>query len=138
MRSDVREPDAGMAGIREGVGNVATQAIPREQWSSFFDRFSDTYAGRSATLEVFGIDIGDQTIAGEQVFRGISADLKDGENRIALQMGPLVDEGTTHSVSEPVEVWHNDGTDATEASLEIRSADGSSVLLHFVGATLPA
>jgi hypothetical protein len=131
-------PEAGMAALWKGTGEMATQAIPREHWNSFFNRFSEDHLEQSATLELFGGAIGDQMVTGEQVFRGISADLKDGENRIAIQLGPRVDDGTTHSVSAPVEVWLKDGADETETSLEIRSADGSSLLLRFVRSTLPA
>jgi hypothetical protein len=127
-----------MAALRKGVRKMATQVIPREQWSSFFDRLSEDHLEQNAALEVFDRAIGDQTVAEEQVFRGISADLKDGENRILIQLGPEVDDGTTHSISEPVEVWLKEGADRTEASLEIRAADGSTWLLQFAPSTLPA
>ena len=121
----------------KGAGNMATQSIPHEQWTSFFNRFSEEHID-GATLEVYGSAIGDQMVTGEQVFRGVSADLKDRENRITLQLGPQFDDGTTQSISAPVEVWLKEGADETETSLEIRSADGSSLLLRFVQSTLPA
>src|SRR5579859_7242567 len=122
----------------KGVGKMATRAIAREEWGSFFDRFSKEHLDQNVTLEVYGQAIGDQTVSEAQVFRGISADLKDGENRIAIQIGPAVDDGTTHSVSAPVEVWLKGGADEAETSLEIRSADGNSLLIRFVQPALPA
>ena len=110
---------------------MATQAIPREQWNSFFDGFSKDHLGQSATLEVFGSAIGDQTVAEQQLFGGVSADLKDRESRIAIQLGPSIDDGTTHSVSAPTEVWLKDGADEAETRLEIRSSDGSTFILRF-------
>jgi hypothetical protein len=116
---------------------MATQEIPRERWNSFFDRFSNDHEGQTATLEVFGQEIGDELLVEESVFRGISSDLKDRENRIAIEIGPPVDDGTTHSISEPVAVLLKEGADESETSLEIQSADGSSFLLRFVQSTLP-
>src|SRR5579875_2746239 len=121
----------------EGGGRMATRAIPREQWVGFFDRFSTDHEGQSATLEAIGGEVGDETVAEELYFHGISADLKDGENRIAIQIGPAVDNGTTHTIGEPAGVWLKDGTDGEETSLEIRSADGTALLLRFVRPELP-
>ena len=117
---------------------MATQSIQRDQWNSFFDGFSKDYMGRSGSLELVGSTVGDQVVAEGQIFRGISADLKDGENRIILQMSPSTDDGTTHSIIAPTAVWFKEGTDQEETSLEIRSADGGALILRFAQPSLLA
>ena len=63
---------------------MATRSIPRDEWTSIFDGFSRDHLGATVTLEVFSTDLGDQIVADARVFRGISADEKDGENQIAI------------------------------------------------------
>ena len=108
---------------------MATREIPRQEWTTFFDSFSKQYVGRSATVEVTGQEIGDQVEAQQQVFSGISADLKDHENRIAVIVGPSVDEATSRTVDSPTEVWLKEGDGQAQPSLEIRSSDGTATLL---------
>ncbi|HVC81203.1 MAG TPA: DUF5335 family protein [Chloroflexota bacterium] len=110
---------------------MATREIPRREWTEFFNQFSREYLGRIATLEVVGPDMGDQPAAEAQPFRGISADEKDNENRIAI----LVGTGITHTVMSPSEVWVEEG-DAGHVSLEIRGTDGGTWLLTFVAEDL--
>jgi hypothetical protein len=110
---------------------MATESIPRDRWTTFFDHFSKDYRGSTAVLEVIGIDVGDQIAADEQVFNGISADEKDGENRIAIQMGSSADDTTSHAVEEPTEVWLSAAEGHAGMTLDIRAADGVSWLLRF-------
>jgi len=110
---------------------MATQTIPREQWTRFFDSFSVDHRGAIATLEACSPALGDQEIARGQVFRGISADLKDGENRIEITMGAVHDDGTTHAVMAPERVWLNDAQGAGNETLEITCVEGARTLLHF-------
>ncbi len=110
---------------------MATQTIPREEWTRFFDCFSVDHRGAIVTLEACSPALGDQEVAREQVFRGISADLKDGENRIEIMMGALPNDGTTHAVMAPERVWLNDAQGAGSETLEITCAEDARTLLHF-------
>jgi|ERR1035437_2336226 hypothetical protein len=110
---------------------MATGLIPREEWTRFFDSFSLDHRGAIVTLEALSPALGDQEVARGQVFRGISADLKDGENRIAIMMGALNDDSTTHAVIAPEQVWLNDAQGAAGETLEISCAEHASTLLHF-------
>ena len=110
---------------------MATHAIPREAWTTFFDSFSVDHQGADATLEAHGPELGDQVVARNQIFRGISADQKDGENRISIMIGPANDDGMTHSVIAPEQVWHKHAEGTAGESLEIKSAGDNSALLRF-------
>jgi len=107
---------------------MATRSIPRAEWTSTLDSFSRAHLGATATLEVLGTDVGDQLVVGEGVFRGISADEKDGENRIAIMVGGSIEDGTTHTVSSPAEVWLKDAEGDTGEVLEVRATDAKTLL----------
>jgi uncharacterized protein DUF5335 len=104
---------------------MATRSIPRDEWTSMLDGFSRDHMGATVTLEVFSTELGDQIVADGREFRGISADEKDGENRIAVS---LDDAGATHTVSSPTEIWLKDAEGDTGVVLEIRSPDGTTLL----------
>lgn len=114
---------------------MATRDIPRAEWTSFFDRFSKDHLDETATLAVTGQDVGRQIVADTQIFHGISADEKDGENRVAIMIGG--DEGTTHNVSAPAKVSMKDAEGAAGPALEIQG-DDTTALLTFQKAVLPA
>ena len=110
---------------------MATHAVPRVKWTTFFDRFSVDHRGATATLEARSPELGDHVVAYKQIFRGISADQKDGENRIGIMIGALNDDSTTHAVMAPEQVWLKDGQGAGGETLEIKCADDNTTLLRF-------
>jgi hypothetical protein len=114
---------------------MATREIPRAEWTGFFDQFSRDHLDETATLEVIGQEVGDQIVADSQIFRGISADEKDKENRIAIMIG--ADEGTTHTIENPTLVSMKDAEGDVGPALEIRSDDGTTALLTFQKPVLP-
>jgi hypothetical protein len=114
---------------------MATREILRAEWVPFFDRFSRDHFDGTATLEVTGQELGDQSGVDTQLFRGISADEKDGENRITIMIG--ADESTEHAVVNPAFVWLKDAEGDTGPVLEIRTDDGTTTLLTFQKPVLP-
>jgi hypothetical protein len=117
---------------------MATHMVPRAEWASSFDSFSRDHLGETATLEVLGTDLGDQVLASNQTFRGISADEKDGENQIAIMVGPSMDDGTTHMVISPTEVWFKDAEEDSGEAIEIRATDSTTLLSFAPLMELPA
>lgn len=115
---------------------MATRKISRAEWAGFFDQFSRDHLEETATLEVVGREVGDQIVAVAQTFHGISADEKDGENRVAIMIGG--DEGTTHTIANPALVSMKDAEGDGGPALEIRGDDGTTALLTFQKAELPA
>jgi hypothetical protein len=110
---------------------MASHPIPLEEWARFFDRFSQDHHGTSATLEARGPAVGDQLVARDQIFRSVSADQKDGENRIEIMMGTPKDDSTAHAVMEPKWVCLNDAQGLSGETLEIGCAEDVTMLLHF-------
>lgn len=115
---------------------MTNEMIPRAQWTIFFDRFSLNHQGASVVLEMHDPKIGDQLLASDQVFRGISADEKDGENRIAIMIGARDDDSTTHAVMAPEGVRHQAAQGAGSETLEILCARDSSTVLRFAAPPL--
>lgn len=115
--------------------------LGRDQWVAFFDETSrrHTGAGSMATLEVSGLDIGNQIAANALPFGGISADLKDKEDQITILLGG--EQGTTdgvvrdhdaHIIDAPRHVFlHGDAGTSTKETLEIMTSDDVQYLLRF-------
>ena len=108
---------------------MATIEVPRERWNKFFDEFSRQHEGWILSIEVLGSELGAQEEATAPLV-GISADLKDNENRINVMTGDGRTAHLTHIVNMPTRVWSREDGQANEA-LEIESADGTKTLLSF-------
>jgi hypothetical protein len=110
---------------------MQTRDIPREQWLRFFDDFSKNHEGWVVTLEVVGIDIGDQREASGLPLVGISADLKAHENRIEIIVGGRPDVDVTRFINKPKRVWVKEPGIPGDEAIEVESEDGIMTLLNF-------
>ncbi|HEY3025559.1 MAG TPA: DUF5335 family protein [Pyrinomonadaceae bacterium] len=117
---------------------MPTQEIPRDQWTTFLDRFSRQHEGWLATLEVFAPDIGAQQEAHDLPLEGITVSSKDSApETIAISMGKTPEDHVTHTISGPNRLWLEQTSQGANAALEIESADEIKTLLRFRSA-LPA
>ncbi len=116
---------------QEGGSIMATKEIPRDQWVEFFDGFSKRHEGWLATIEVLQSDIGAQTEAERLPFVGISADVKDNENRLEIRLGNQPNSGITHAITSPTCVQVKQNEEGEDEALEIESSDGEITLLRF-------
>ena len=116
---------------------METQSIPREQWSNFFDAFSQQHEGWFTTLEIFDTDIGAQEQARELPLSGVSLSSATNENSIAVSLGSEPGDHITHIVQEPEQVWVEKTADGVNAALEIESKDQTKTLLRFRSPVLP-
>jgi hypothetical protein len=105
--------------------------VPRGRWIKFFDDFSKEHQGWIATVELIGLDIGDQEEAGSLPLVGISADLKDRENRIEVTVGGRPDAHLTHTINNPVTVKLKPAEEEGHEAIEVKSADGTITLVSF-------
>ena len=64
---------------------MPTREIPREEWPSFFDSFSQEHQDWPTTIELIGGDIGDQPEAQNEPLVGISFERK-GSDKGAIQV----------------------------------------------------
>ena len=85
--------------------NMDLMEIPRERWIRFFDEFSKLHQGWIVTVEVLGSDLGDQEEANGLPLVGISADVKDRENRVEIMVGGRPDAHLTRIINNPKRIW---------------------------------
>ena len=112
--------------------NTETREIPREEWKSFFDTFSQQHEGWLATLEILGKDIGAQKEGDELPLTGVS--LASGGNEpemISIDLGSAPDNHVGHTIIGPTHVWLQQTTAGANAALEIEASDGTQTLLRF-------
>ncbi len=110
---------------------MQTQEIPREQWGSFFNTFSQQHEGWLATLELFSPEIGAQEEAHELTFEGISVNSDEGEREtVIISLAQTTEDHLTHTIDQPTRVWLQQTTEGADASVEIE-ADDSKTLLRF-------
>jgi hypothetical protein len=107
-----------------------TGEIPREQWLRLLDDFSKKHEGWMTTLEVIDSDLGDQ-IEGELPLVGISADLKDHENRIEVILRRGIEDHVTHIINAPKRLWIKAPDIPTHEAVKVESEDGATTLVSF-------
>jgi len=66
---------------------MKTREIPRDEWTRFFNNFSRRQEGWQVTLEVFGMDIGDQVEQRHLFLAGVTAEVADKGDEIEIMMG---------------------------------------------------
>ena len=111
---------------------MATQEIPRDQWPSFFEMFTQQHEGWLASLEVFASDIGAQEEARDLPLEGISTTSKDDKPQaIAISLGKSAADHITHTIADPTRLWMEQTTQRANAALEIESGDKVKTLLRF-------
>jgi hypothetical protein len=117
---------------------MRTREISRSEWPEFFDSFSRQHEGWLVTLEIFGIDIGAQVEERELAFEGIGAawDEVHGDE-IAIMIGAKPDDHITHRISRVTQVSLEQTDEGADATLAIKSADGTTALLRFRSPMLP-
>jgi 5,10-methylenetetrahydrofolate reductase len=113
------------------MGNtMKSQQIPRDEWTRFFDNLSRRQEGWEVTLEVFGPDIGDQVEERHMFLAGVTAEMADGTDKIAIMMGGRPSCHVTHVIAAPTQVDLQQSDLGIDAALQIKSADGTTSLLH--------
>jgi hypothetical protein len=111
---------------------MPTQEIPRDEWPSFFDRFTQQHEGWLASLEVFAPEIGAQQEARDLPLEGISTTAKGSQSQtIAISLGKSAEDHITHTIAEPTRLWLEQTSQLANAALEIESADEVKTLLRF-------
>ncbi len=110
---------------------MVSREIPREQWISYFDEFSRNHEGWIIALKVIGSDIGDQDEANGLPLVGISADIKDRENRVAIIVGGRSDTDVNRIINSPRRIWVKEDKLPGDEAIEVESDDGTRTLVTF-------
>jgi hypothetical protein len=117
---------------------MATREIPRDEWPTFFDIFTQQHEGWLASLEIFAPDLGAQEEARNLPLKGISTTAKDSKAQtIAISLGKIPEDHVTHTIANPTRLWLQQTSLGANAALEIESANEVRTLLRFRSA-LPA
>jgi hypothetical protein len=108
---------------------MPTREIPRQEWISFFDRFSDTHRGWPVTLEMMADDLGDQTEIRDLPLEGISAELRaTGAAEIQIVAGNQPDRHINDTIVNPSRVWLKQGGQPADDVLEIESETRTALI----------
>lgn len=113
---------------------MKTVAIPRDEWTGFFDNLSRKQEGWEVTLEVFGPDIGDQVEERRMFLAGVTAELADNKgnrgDKIEIMVGGKPSAHVTHTITAPTQVDLQQTDLGVDSTLRIKSADGTTTLMH--------
>jgi hypothetical protein len=100
----------------------ATTQVPRERLAEYFDeytkRFLHNSAPESASVEVLGPDLGDQSAVEGARLLGITYDARENALEFELDCG-------THRIEAPEEVWTVEEQDGLISAIEAVCSDGS-------------
>ena len=110
---------------------MKTREIPRDEWTKFFDNLSRRQEGWQVTLEVLGQDIGDQVEERHMFLAGLTAEVADEGDKIEIMMGGKPSSHVTHMITAPIQVDLQQTDLGVDSALQIKSADGTTTLLHF-------
>jgi hypothetical protein len=108
---------------------MPTEEIPRKEWATFFDGFSQRHQGWLVTVEVLGPDIGDQVEARELPLEGITAELSDsGEDEVEIFVGTNPDSHVSHKITAPEHVYLKQTEQGADEALEITSKEMAAII----------
>ncbi len=122
---------------RQAVNHMPTREIPRDEWVTFFNGFSQQHQGWLVTVEVFHPDLGAQVEAQELALRGITADLEQAGDDITIDIGSTPLEHVTHTIANPTHLWLKQTAAGADEALEIEFVNGMTTLIRFRFAVLP-
>ena len=109
---------------------MKTQEIPRDDWTRFFDNMSRRQEGWEVGLEVFSPDFGDQIEGHHMFLSGMTAEVTDRGDTIEIMMAGKPKNHVSHVISTPILVQLQQTDLGIDSALSIKSADGSTSLLH--------
>lgn len=115
---------------------MQTREIPREEWQDYLSEFSKQHEGWQVTIEVVGMDVGDQIIAREWPLQGISCnrfhDAPDGSSEgISVTAGDTPERHISHMVTHPTSLRVAQTDDGRDQGVQIESEDGPMTLVTF-------
>jgi hypothetical protein len=110
---------------------MLSREIPRDQWMRGLDAISREYQGWIVTVEVVGLDIGDQEEVTRLPLIGIGADTKDHENDIQIFLGGQPDRHFAHIIYNAKRVWFEEAAHTVYQAVAVESEDGKMTFVHF-------
>jgi hypothetical protein len=120
-----------MRGVRR-IGydiDMATQALPRESWRTYFDELSRTIGATEVTVEVAGRDLGDQIAAEQLLLVGITYDDGDDILVVALDAAGDAPGDYEHEIDSPQQIRVAELEDGT-TTIEVIDPDDNQHLVY--------
>lgn len=116
---------------------MPTQEILRDEWARYFEEFSRRHQGWLVTVEILGLDIGDQVQVRNLPLEGIIVETNDSDGgEMTIIAGNRPDARISHTICAPVRVWVKQNEQGADEALEIELPSGA-VLVRFRSAVLP-
>ncbi|HLF82777.1 MAG TPA: DUF5335 family protein [Blastocatellia bacterium] len=115
---------------------MPTQEILRDEWALYFEEFSRRHQGWLVTVEILGLDIGDQVQVRNLPLEGITVETNDDGDEMTIIAGSRPDARISHTICAPLRVWVKQNEQGADEALEIESPAGA-VLVRFRSAVLP-
>ena len=110
--------------------NNDTQEVERGEWAAFAEDFSKRHQGTTASLESVGADEGDQYVAENLPFVGMTLESKgSAAGSLILMLGTEGASHIEHPVAAPQSLRLH-VSPGGETVLEIKAADAPTLLLH--------
>jgi nucleotide-binding universal stress UspA family protein len=103
--------------------------VERREWNSELTRLSLAYRGQPATVSIVRDDLGTQREATALPFLGVTADLRQGGEEIAVMLARAGGAHLTHVVPHPREIRLREPDTEHDLELVIVSRDGSTTVL---------
>jgi hypothetical protein len=109
---------------------MKTRQIPRDEWTKFFDNLSRRQEGWEVGLEVFSPAIGVQIEGSHMFLAGLTAEVSERGDKIEIMMAGKPSNHVTHVISTPILVQLQQTDLGIDSAVGIKSADGTTSLLH--------
>ena len=104
----------------------SSSRIEQGDWGAFLNTFSTENRGRAVSVEIVGMDIGDQPLDSGAKLDAIAYDPAGKGNAVVIS----VDAGTHHPIHGVTEVWAARTTTGEIVALEFVDQDGRRTILR--------
>lgn len=115
---------------------MPTQEIIRDEWARYFEEFSRRHLSWLVTVEIIGLDIGDQVQVRNLPLEGIIVETNDDGDEITIIAGAFPDARISHTICAPIRVWVKQNEQGADEALDIETPAGA-VLVRFRSSSLP-
>ena len=110
-----------------------------EEWAGCLEDLTRRHYNDPVTVEVMGLDIGDQIEVQHAPLKGLSLDVKDRpQGAVSILVENLKGEHTERMIHAPVNVLLKKAANGADEVLAIESADGTTTLVKFEESWLDA
>jgi len=111
---------------------MATRQVPQQDWPQFFDEYTATHGGKTATAELYGQGVPEVSEAKHLPFIGVTYEEKGSDaHSVRVMLGDSAGDHLTHEVPSPKQVWVRPREGSEPAMLEIHGGDDHRLILTF-------